>query len=146
MQGQDYRVDASKLFSQVLIIFTESSKMCVVWCSHDGRQHLFYWSIITAFSESIASISLVIDSRDQLFYLVVAAHIGQFPSNFTRHCIFFGINPGFTIVCDVSSRFNHDFFRTLLSCYPLFIVQSYQTWLNFVSFQQWKFANGNLIH
>jgi len=81
VQDQDYTVDASKLSSQALSIFAESSKMCVVWRCHE-RQRLFYWLILAAFLESIALIILVVDSRGQnQFCLAVAAHNGRFPSN-----------------------------------------------------------------
>jgi len=71
MQGQDS--GCIKTFQPSPLKFCRVIKD-VVWCYHDGRQHIFYWSILAVFSESIAQ--LVIDNRDQnqLFYLVVAAH------------------------------------------------------------------------
>jgi len=41
VQGPGYTVDASKLPNQAPSIFSASSKMCVVWRCHDGRQHFF---------------------------------------------------------------------------------------------------------
>jgi len=58
------------------ILLPSRRQRCMVWRCHDGRQRLFYWSILAAFLNRSFQ-SLIIDSRDQnqSFCLAMAAHI-----------------------------------------------------------------------
>jgi len=42
VQGQDYKVDASKLPNQILTIIDGLTKMCGVWRCRNERRHLSY--------------------------------------------------------------------------------------------------------
>jgi len=86
MQGQDYKVDASKLSNRVLSIFDKSSQMCAVWRCRDGRRRLSYWSILVTFSR-LLGIIFPINSRDynQLFDRAAATRSERFLSNSTTH-------------------------------------------------------------
>jgi len=66
VQGQDYKVDASKLSYQVLSIFDGSPKMCGVCRGRccDRRRRFSYWSILVAFSWLLSVIFPVVDSRN----------------------------------------------------------------------------------
>jgi len=61
MVHQDDKMDASKISNHILSILDESPKMCVV--CRDGRQYLFYWSILVAFSRLLGVIFPIVDSR-----------------------------------------------------------------------------------
>jgi len=129
-QGQNYMMDASKLLSQTFSIFAESSKMWVIQCCHNGRQHPFFSSFLATFPESIASIAFVVDSRDQ---------------NPIRHTASFSLASIQTlIVCGASLRprsFSH-YCRMLFTFHrPLSIISKIVQFC-FVSaaIHKWKFS------
>jgi len=81
-------VDASKpsQFSQ----FLPSRQRYVVWCCHDGRQRSASIHFSCSLPISIASIALIVNSRDQTqsFCLAVTAHSGRFFFNPIKYTAF----------------------------------------------------------
>jgi len=64
-----------------------SSRQRCVWSGIVMMEDLFIESILVTFFESIASIALVVDNRDQnqLFYLAVATHSGCASNSIRQH-------------------------------------------------------------
>jgi len=97
-------------------IFAELSKMCVVMEDNVLSIDQFWLLFLNR------SIALVVDitNQNKSFCLAAAAYNGWFSSNLIRRITFFGDNPSFAIVYDVSPRFDHivNNVRRRSYCYP----------------------------
>ncbi|GFY17939.1 hypothetical protein TNCV_3384321 [Trichonephila clavipes] len=61
--GQDYMVDALKLYNQAPRVSGESLQTCVAWRCPDGTRHLSCWSILAVSGQSLDLNDPVVDSR-----------------------------------------------------------------------------------
>jgi len=125
-----------KLPSQTLL---PSRQRCMVWRYHDGRQRFFYWSILAAFLNRSLQ-SLIVDrDQNQSFCLTTAAYIIKDDSNSIKYTSSF-LTSIWTLWSFVVSHLASAtiFLNITVVCYPFFIAhyQSFQKWLNFLSFQQ----------
>lgn len=84
VQSQDYLMNASKLLSQALPVFSESSKLGVVQRCPGARQHPLCRSVRAVFF-SIFCFNLISKVQYQSFNQNGAAHSGWFHCNLTKH-------------------------------------------------------------
>ena len=110
-------MNRSKLPSQTLLIFGESSKMWVVERYRGGRQHPSYWLILAAFFQSLGVIFRI-------------AHSIQYRIN--------SLIPQFHTVGSFISLFPWSFSNDILVLYPFFIARynSLNKWLDFIALRQ----------
>ncbi|GFX86240.1 hypothetical protein TNCV_2561221 [Trichonephila clavipes] len=87
--GPDHMVDALKLPNQAPRDFGESLQTCVPWRCPDGTQHLFCWSILIVFGQSLASNGPIVNSRDLnlVFGHTEATHNKLFLSSLTKYTV-----------------------------------------------------------
>jgi len=115
----------------------------MIWCCYDERQHLFCWSILAVFPESIA---LVVDSRESIVLPDGSNSIENdslpIPSNITVLPFLTSIQT-LRLWCLTLLRLR-SFSNIIVVCYSLLILyQSFKKWFNFV---QQRFANKNSVH
>jgi len=118
-------MDASKLPSQTLPVKN-------TWSGVMMEDNALFWSILAALPVSIASIALIVNSRESIV-LLVTAHSDSFPiPSDTQHLIWRKSGLCDRLKCLTSLRLQ-SFSNIIVVCCPLFIAryQSFQKWLIF---------------